>query len=126
MAGSLELDLDEGNDDDEVETWWQRYGYLAGKELFAMRTVPDPGDPENYFVEEPRPTGLSLVIINMITTYRLAIADEDFVHEFWCYPHDLGILHVFRAWDAFDGEGDPIAGWVKHHPSERRRDAQPR
>ena len=82
--------------------WWDdNNGYLAGKELGA---------------------GLWVCVAPMVTTRRLMICDPTSVHEFWCYPYETASLeYVLRAFNEFDGRGDPAGGWVKHHPSHRRR-----
>jgi hypothetical protein len=79
--------------------WWQEQGYLAGKEVGG---------------------GMWICLVKMLFTYRLMLCDEFQPFSFYCYPHDdLGLaLEAFEKWG---GEGDPIDGWVKHHPSERRR-----
>lgn len=79
--------------------WWQRMGYLAGKEI---------GD------------GLWVCLAPMIYTWRLMVCTEVEVMEFWCYP-SKDLARAIDAFTAFDGHGDPLAGWVRHHPSERRR-----
>jgi hypothetical protein len=82
--------------------WWQKQGYLAGKELSE---------------------GLWMCIARMMTTHRLMICTRAFVHEFWCYPYDtVPFSYVLEAFNKFDGTGDPAEGWVKHYPSERRRE----
>lgn len=82
--------------------WWEENGYVAGRELGG---------------------GLWVCVAPMITTWRLMICDPGTVHEFWCYPYDTVPLgYVLVAYENFDGTGDPADGWVKHHPSMRRRD----
>lgn len=97
-------DLEEVDDEEETmeyidrNQWWQDLGYLAGKPIVG---------------------GLWIVLIPMIFTYRLAICDRDSVHDFYCYPKE----QMGQAWDAFnawDGDSDPIDGWVKHFASGRR------
>lgn len=81
--------------------WWQKEKYLAGKQV--------EGD-------------LWICLAKMMFTYRLMICDPGSVYEFYCYPYE----NLGRALDAFekwDGHGDPIDGWVKHFPSERRQSA---
>lgn len=85
-----------------MTVWWEDQHYLAGKEIGG---------------------GLWLCVAPMITTRRLMICDPGSVHEFWCYPYDTASLeYVLAAWENFDGTGDPADGWVKHHPSHRRRE----
>lgn len=57
---------------------------------------------------------------------RLAICDKPpgFVHDFYCYPIELGLPLALKAFERWDGRGDPIDGWVKHYNpggEERRR-----
>lgn len=90
---------------DEIRTvptfiWWEEQNYLAGKEIEG---------------------GLWICLASMITTTRLMIctpAPDGGLHEFWCYPR---MADAFAAYEVFDGRGDPLDGWVKHYPSERRR-----
>lgn len=85
--------------------WWEDEHYLAGKEIGA---------------------GLWVCVAPMITTRRLMVCTPHGVHEFWCYPYETASLdYVLRAFDAFDGTGDPAPGWVKHHPSGRRHERVP-
>lgn len=84
-----------------MREWWEEEGYLAGKEIGG---------------------GLWLCVAPMITTHRIMICDPGYVHEFWCYPYSHVPLDlVLGIFDRFDGKGDPGSGWVKHHPSGRRR-----
>jgi hypothetical protein len=82
-----------------VAEWWEQHGYYAGREL---------------------DDGLWLCAAPMLFTTRLMICTPDSVHEFWCYPDRATALAAFEV---FDGHGDPLDGWVKHHPSMRRRPA---
>lgn len=82
---------------EEEPQWWRRQGYLAGK---------------------PIEGGLWICLAPMAFTFRLMVCDEWGVSEFWCYPE---LATALGAFEAFAGEGDPIDGWVKHHPSQRRR-----
>lgn len=85
-----------------MDDWWKEHGYLAGKEIGG---------------------GLWVCVAPMITTLRLMICTPEAVAEFWCYPYETVPLdYVMRAYEQFDGTGDPADGWVKHHPSERRRE----
>ena len=110
MAGSIELDLDEGQDEEEplpLDTWWAAEGYLMGKEIEGSG-------------------GLWICLAEMITTYRVMICSPPpgAVYEFWCYPKGNGLAAAIIAFTHFDGEGDPLDGWVKHHPSYRRRNLE--
>lgn len=85
-----------------MSEWWRDQGYLAGKEIGG---------------------GLWTCVAPMITTHRLMVCDFAYVHAYWCYPYDMVPLdYVLEAWANFDGIGDPADGWVKHHPSRRRRE----
>lgn len=79
-----------------AESWWVAEGYLAGKEIGG---------------------GLWVCLAPMLFTTRLMVCTPAWVHEFWCYPQQVDAL---VAYEAFDGHGDPLPGWVKHHPSMRR------
>jgi hypothetical protein len=80
--------------------WWEEHQYLAGREIGG---------------------GFWLCVARMITTHRLMVCQPDYVHEFWCYPYEtVSLNYVLRAYADFDGTGDPLPGWVKHHPSGRR------
>lgn len=78
--------------------WWQEQGYLAGKEI--------GGD-------------LWICLAPMLFTFRLMVCTTGFVHEFYCYPDLLEAMEAYHAWD---GQGDPFDGWVKHFPTMRRRE----
>lgn len=84
------------------EDWWVKQGYLAGK---------------------PLDEGLWICLADMMFTYRLMVCDPtpSGVHEFYCYPKERGIVAALSAFFTWEGEGDPPDGWVKHHPSGRRR-----
>lgn len=82
-------------------TWWQRHGYIAGKHLEH---------------------GVWIVLMPMITTYRLAVCTESSVLDFFCYPYGTTTRdQAMAAFDAWDGQGEPADGWVKHHATGRRR-----
>lgn len=84
------------------EIWWQRNGYLYGREIGG---------------------GLWICVAPMITTLRIMVCDEISVFEFWCYPYDsVSMGYVLTAAEEFNGNGDPAEGWVKHHPSGRRNE----
>jgi hypothetical protein len=80
--------------------WWEKQGYLCGKPIGG---------------------GLWICVASMVYTWRLMICDEGSVHEFYCYPKERGLAPALEAYEAWEGVGDPLSGWVKHHPSERRR-----
>lgn len=80
--------------------WWRDFGYLAGKQIDG---------------------GLWVVLMPMITTFRLAICDPGSVYDFYCFPH-AQIDKALVAFARWEGAGDPEDGWVKHHASGRRRE----
>lgn len=82
-----------------ADEWWVAHGYIAGKEIDG---------------------GLWIVLAPMLFTWRMMICDPGSVHEFYCYPEDH-FARAMEAIDRWDGTGDPIDRWVKHHPSHRRR-----
>lgn len=84
-----------------TEEWWQENYYLRGKEIGA---------------------GLWICLAPMLFTFRLMVCDPGGVHEFYCYPDQQ---QAFDAFDAWNGEGDPLPGWVKHYPSMRRMPPRP-
>lgn len=96
-------------------TWWEENGYLRGE-----------------LVEPASDTWLCLA--PMLFTYRLMLCDPGSVFQFWCYPKELGLDHALHCFHEFaeacraltPGEalGDPLPGWVKHHPSHRRVGAE--
>lgn len=81
----------------EVE-WWKDHGYLYGKPIGG---------------------GLWICLAKMMFTYRLMLCSEWAVEEFYCYPHERLPIAI-QAFAAWEGIGDPLDGWVKHHPSHRR------
>lgn len=99
--------------EDAVEDpeWWVGQGYLYGRKL--DRTLyPD----------------IWVIVVDTIFNWRLAVCTPSNVLEFWCYPKNPSPLatlaHVLEAATVFDGQGDPLDGWVKHFPSNRRRPTQ--
>lgn len=72
-------------------TWWQKNGYLRGKEIGG---------------------GLWVCLAPMIFTWRLMLCAEDFVYGFACYDKaklDLAL----EAFDAWDGTGLPLGGYTR-------------
>jgi hypothetical protein len=81
------------------QPWWAQHGYLAGK---------------------PIDGGLWICVAPMTFTFRLMICTPHFVEDFYCYP---GLGDALAAYNAWDGHGDPLDGWVKHFSTDRRRPA---
>lgn len=79
----------------------------------------DTIDEHGYFARKTLPDGRIAALATMLYTTRLLwFHPGDQPREFWCYPHLVEAVAAFYVWD---GEGDPADGWVKHHPSHRRR-----
>lgn len=79
----------------EFNTWWQKQGYLAGKEI---------GE------------GLWIVLAEQLFTYRVMICDpETSSMEFYCYPKDKGLSYALLAFTLWDGTNTPPEGWTRHH-----------
>lgn len=71
--------------------------------------------------ERQLPDGRIITVLAMIFNYRIAIGEGWEYSDGWCYPRDLGKAFVLAAAQAWDGEGDPPDGWIKHLGSGRRR-----
>jgi hypothetical protein len=98
MAGSLELDLDDSEDEEEP-VWWRKHGYLAGKHL-----------------EGP----FWMCVREMIYTYRVMVCTEDSADlEFYCYPKTrpgLSLaMQAFASWDGKNGDDVVPDGYTRHH-----------
>lgn len=92
MAGSMELDLDE---DEEEPLWWQENGYLAGKDVGG---------------------GWWVCLAEMAYTYRVMLCTPLYVGEHYCYPKDDFDL-ALKAWIIWDGKnGEEVPdGYTRHH-----------
>lgn len=84
------------------QEWWEEQSYLKGKPIGG---------------------GLWVCLAPMMFTWRLMLCDPrpDGVHEFYCYPKERGLEPALAAFDAWNGVGYPLDGWVKHHPGDERR-----
>lgn len=71
--------------------------------------------------ERQLPDGREISVTLLIFNYRICIGDHSTYDDGWCYPHTLGKAFVLAAARAWDGEGDPPDGWIKHLGSGRRR-----
>lgn len=80
-----------------TEEWWQEHGYLAGKPIGG---------------------GLWICVARMLFTDRLLVCDEGSVYDFYCYEDRPLALEAFDLWD---GTGEPLPGWTRHHDWERPR-----
>jgi hypothetical protein len=93
----IQAGVETGDSGASERSWWQDEGYLAGREIGG---------------------GLWICVARMLFTFRLMVCDPGFVHDFYCYPDLADVLLAFADWD---GTGDPVDGWVRHHGSGRRR-----
>jgi hypothetical protein len=67
--------------------------------------------------------GRAVSVWRMMFNLRICIGPSDLpcFDDGWCYARELGAAHVIALATAWDGSGDPPAGWHKHVTTGRRR-----
>jgi hypothetical protein len=66
--------------------------------------------------------GRTVYLIYQLFNFRLAIGwtheEQSGYDDFYCYTHEFTAAFAFLSWD---GQGDPMDGWIRHGASGRRR-----